>query len=404
MSKKKVSFFKGKVASDAKRQATAGSSYGYLRLPKGLNVYSPEPGKRAKFDIIPYTVTNPKHPDRNVEEGFAIPGSIWYKRPFRIHRNIGVDKDSVVCLTSFGKKCPICEYRAIQQKAGATKEELKVLNSSLRNLYCVIPIDSKTNESEPHVLDISQFLFQDKLNEEIKENDEYEIYMDLEEGLTLNVRFLSSTMGSSKPFAEAGRIDFEKRKQQYTEDILEEVPDLDSLLTELSYKELETKFMEMEGEAELTEEEEEEEDDVPVRKKKVVEPEKLKRKPSVVKDEDEDDEEDDEPAPVRKRKPAPEPVKKKRPVVVEDDDDDDEPEEEDEDEEDEEEEPVRKKSQGRPAPTVGKDKRPVKLDPILCIACQGTGKNSRGKKCPICNGTGIKPDPDNYMEDEDDDE
>ena len=58
MVKRKVSRFRGKVSSDAKRQATAGSSYGYLRLPKGLNVFSPEPGKRAKFDIIPYRVNN----------------------------------------------------------------------------------------------------------------------------------------------------------------------------------------------------------------------------------------------------------------------------------------------------------------------------------------------------------
>jgi hypothetical protein len=386
--KKKVSRFKGKVASDARRQATQNSSYGYLRLPKGLSVYSPEPGKKSKFDVIPYLVTNPKHPDRNEEEDIAVPGGLWYKRPFWVHRSVGIGKDTVVCLRSFGKRCPICEYRSKQQKEGASKEELKAMNSSQRNLYCVIPIDSKTEESTVHLLDISQFLFQDKVNEEVKENSDYETYMDLEDGLTLNVRWLSSTMGTSKPFAEAGRIDFESRKQQYTEDILEDVPDLDSLLSEMSFKEMETKFFEMEGEAEETKEEEEEEDEpTPVRKKKVV-----------VQEEEEEEEEEDEPTPVRKRKVEPAPVSPKRkPVVVEEeDDDDDEP------------APVRKR---KPEPEPVKPKRkPVVVveedddedDPIVCVACQGTGKNSRGKTCPICKGTGIKPDPDTYMKDDDD--
>jgi hypothetical protein len=380
MSKKKKSRFAGKVAADNKRQATAGNSYGYLKIPKGMSVWAPEPGKRSSFDVIPYTVTNPKHPDRNAEEGIAVPGEIWYKRPFRVHRNVGVGKEAVVCLTSFGKKCPICE-------------------STLRNLYCVIPIGSKEHEAKPHILDISQFLFQEKLNEEIAENADYETYMDIEEGLTLNVRWLSSTMGGGKPFAEAGRIDFDARKKQYTEDILDEVPDLDSLLTELSYKEMETKFMEMEGEAELTEEEEDDDQDdaPPARKRKVVveddEPPVRKRKPPVEEDDDEED--------------APPPKPKKKPVVAEEEDDDD-----DQDDQDDEPAPPVRKRKPAPAPEPVKKKKPVVVeeddeddddqdDPLICVACQGTGRNSKGKRCAVCGGTGIKPDVD---EDDDPDE
>ena len=379
--KKSKSQFLGKVSSDAKRQKTQGSNYGYLRLPKGINVFSPEPGKRAKFDIIPYLVSNPKHPNRNTEEGIAVPGSLWYKRPFRVHRNVGVANDAVICLSSFGKKCPICEYRSKRQKEGAEKEELKALNSTQRNLYCIIPIDNKTSESVPHILDISQFLFQDKINAEIEENSEYEIFMDLEEGLTLNVRFLSSTMGTSKPFAEAGRIDFDKRKEQYDESILEDVPDLDTLLMELSYKELETKFFEMEDEVKGEDEEE-----PTVRKRKVAieeedEPEdKPIRKRRVVEEEDE---------------PEDKPIRKRR--VVE--------EEEPEEEPEEEEEQPRKKSAALPLPDENKGVKRARKnvhDPIICVACQGTGKNSRGKQCPICQGTGVKSDPDSYFEGEED--
>ena len=100
MSKKRTSSFRGKVSSDAKRQKTAGASYGYLNLPKGVSVYSPEPGsKNVKLDFLPYIVTDERHPDRNEELKVALPDSLWYKRPFKTHRNVGVDNDAVICLT-----------------------------------------------------------------------------------------------------------------------------------------------------------------------------------------------------------------------------------------------------------------------------------------------------------------
>lgn len=251
MSKKRKSNFKGKVTKDAERQKKATASYGYLNLPKDVRVFTPDPGCRIRLDILPYEVTDEKHPDRDVEEEIAIPGSLWYKRPFRIHRNIGADNSSVVCLTSIGKKCPICEERSSMIKAGADKDDTNALKPSLRNLYVVIPIDSKKYkkyEEKPHIWDMSQFLFQDLLNEELEENEENAVFPDLEEGLTLKIRFDSSTIGNSKPFAEASRIDFQERDSVYEDTILDDVPNLDNVLNILSYKELEAKFLEIEDE------------------------------------------------------------------------------------------------------------------------------------------------------------
>lgn len=246
--KKKTSKFRGKTGQDARRQKTAGSSYGYLLLPKGVSVFKETPGKRAYIDIMPYEVTDPKHPDRNEELEIATVGEQWYKRPFMIHRNVGVDNDAVVCLRSFGKKCPICEHRALRAKEGAGKDDLKLLNAAKRNLYAVIPKKNKDFDEEVHVWDISQFLFQNLLNDELEEDEEYEVFPDLEDGLTLKVRFDSKTIGTSKPFADASRIDFEKRKKPYKESILSKVPNLDGMLTELSYSEMERLFFEIEDE------------------------------------------------------------------------------------------------------------------------------------------------------------
>lgn len=321
--KPKTSRFAGRVKDNAQKTKATGASYGYLNLPKGISVFSPEPGGKCHLDFMPYVVSAERHPD-GIE-----PGDIWYKRPFKAHRNIGADKTSVICLTSIGKKCPVCEYRAQMIKDGREKAETDALKPSSRNLYIVIPKKNKKLEEKPHILDISQAMFQNLLAEELEENDANEVFPDLEQGLTLKIRWDSKTIGGSKPFAEASRIDFEDRDEAYSEDIMEEIPDLDAMLNILSYKELEKKFLEMEDE----EDEEEKPKPTTSRKSKNPEPE--------------DEEDDDAPEPPKRAKkstPPPDP----------------------EDEEEEEE---------------------------VCVACQGSGKNSKGGECRICSGTGEKKEP-----------
>jgi len=292
MSKKRKSNFRGKTTKDAQRQKRAAASYGYLTLPKDVNVYSPDPGSRVRLDILPYVVADEHHPDRDDEADIAIAGSLWYKRPFKIHRNVGVDNDVVVCPTSIGKKCPVCEYRAKRMKEGADKEDTDAMKASMRNLYVVIPLKSKKFDSVPHIWDISQWLFQNLLNEELEEDEDYGVFPDLEEGYSLRIRFDSMTIGKSDPFAKASRIDFEEREEQYTEDILEDIPCLDEVLNILDYKELQAKFFEMDDDAdEIDDDEVPDEEEKPRRGRTP-----RKKEPEPEDDEPEDDEpEDDKP-------------------------------------------------------------------------------------------------------------
>ena len=347
MVQKKKSNFSGKVASNAAKQKKAGASYGYLVLPKGANVFSPEPGASIKLDFMPYEVTDPKHPDRDEKAGVAVPGSLWWKRPFSTHRNVGSEKTSVVCLSSVGKKCPICEYRAKQIKAGADKEDTDAIKASKRDLFVVIPLNSKKHEATPHIFDISFYNFSAMLTDELEENEEHEIFPDLEIGETVKVRFASKTIGTGQPFAQASRIDFLEREETYEESILEDIPNLDEVLQILSYDELHAKFFEMEGEEDggAISEEEEEEDEKPVRKKKTL------RKPKDDSEEEEEEEEDEKP------------VRRKRPVRKEEEDEkpirkhkvrDNEPEEEEE----EDEKPARSSKKRIPEKSTGKKKCP----------------------------------------------
>ena len=118
--KRPGSSFRDKIKADSEKQKKDAKSYGYLLLPKDVKTFSPEPGSRVILDFIPYEVTDEKHPDRNESNEIAVPGSLWYKRPFKVHRNVGVNNETVVCLTSIGKKCPICEYLAKRTREGRT--------------------------------------------------------------------------------------------------------------------------------------------------------------------------------------------------------------------------------------------------------------------------------------------
>ena len=311
--KRRGSAFRGKVRKDVERSKQQASQYGYLNLPQGVSMFSIEAPARVRFDILPYEVKDPKHPDRNEEFEVAVPGSLWYKRPFKVHRNVGVENKSEICPTSIGKPCPICEYRAKRIKEGADREETSALKPSTRNLYIVVPKGHDKFEEKPHLWEISQFLFQNLLNEEIEENEDYEVFPDLKEGLTLRVRWASRSLGSNS-FAEASKIDFEERDYEYEDAILEQVPNLDDIIhnSVKSYKELQQEFFEVsDEELELegnVEEDEDNEDDVPPPPPP---PTFTKHK---TKGEDKEPEDDDEEEP--EPEPTPKPKRKSRPTTT----------------------------------------------------------------------------------------
>ena len=236
-----MSRFAGTVSRNAARQLR--NQFGYLRLPKGVAVFEEEPGSRVSLDFIPYKITSAKHPDRDDEYGVAMPGGYWYKRPFFLHRNVGADNQTVVCPTSNGDKCPICEYRAKLLKEGAdwNDESVRALKPSRRNLYVVVPKGNRKYDEVPHIWDISQHCFQDALNEELSENETYETFPDPQEGYTLQIRFSEETYRTNK-FAKTSRIDFVERAKQYKDSIMDEVPSLDEVLDVPSYKTLEALF------------------------------------------------------------------------------------------------------------------------------------------------------------------
>ncbi|KKK55205.1 hypothetical protein LCGC14_3076910, partial [marine sediment metagenome] len=151
---------------------------------------------------------------------------------------------------SISKKCPICEYRAQRMKEGADKEETDAIKYSFRNLYATVPIGDREYDEVPHIWDMSQYLFQDLLNDEIEEDERYADFPDPDSGYTLKIRFDEGRIGSSRPFAEASRIDFIDRDRPYTDKELKKVPNLDEVLNIYSYPKLERIFLGVDEEEE----------------------------------------------------------------------------------------------------------------------------------------------------------
>ncbi len=288
--------FKDKVKTNTEKQKKEAKQYGYLNLPEDVDVFKVEPDSKVRLDILPYRVTDENHPDKDEESGIAVVDEYWWRRPFKIHR---LDGETVVCRTSFGKKCPICDYYKKRQNEGADKEELAALKPKQRVMYAVIPIDEEDYEEKPHVFEMSYHTFQKQLNQELEEDEDYMAFPELEGGYTLRIRFSGEPLPNSKnKFAKANRIDFEERDEDYTDEILDEVPNLDELISLKSEEEL---YSLLHGEdaddAPEIHDPDEEEDETPKRKtrrKKKVEPEDNEEPENEYADDEPEDEEDEE--------------------------------------------------------------------------------------------------------------
>lgn len=285
----KQSNFGSKVRENREKRKAEESNYGYLSLPKDIEVFKPREGL-VKLDFLPYVVTSDNHPDKDTRREIATKGSLWYKLPFKVHSNVGPNQETVICPTTFGKPCPICEYRKKLANQGVEYDELKKLDTSKRNLYIVYPgKDDPKLEAKPYIWDVSNFLFQKLLDEELDYHEQYASFPETDEtGYTLELRFEEKTFNKNK-FYQTNRIDFVNRKKGIPSSVLEMVPELDKVLLMRTYSELEKLMFNLE---EIEDNGDEDEDDE--------KPTRNSAKPGKetpnknYKREEEDDEEDDE--------------------------------------------------------------------------------------------------------------
>lgn len=323
------------------RQSGGGGGGNYLKLPDGLEWFQPDKAcdskLRCEIDVLPYEVGIDNHPDEQPK------GELWYRRVFYTHRDVGPENKTVLCLSTIGEACPCCEEQVRMDNDPDVDD--KTATALYKKERAIFNIDNP--DGPVQVWDVSSKLFGDELEKEINEGEEeYGGFADLEGGMTLKCKFKEKTLGKNK-FLDCIDIGF-KDRDDYNEDVLDDVADLDDIFIPMSYEELSALFHG--GEVAPTADE----DDLPM--------------------------DDDEQPRAGSRRGIRGSRSRRR-----EDPPDDTPAEDDETSND------------------GDEKEKM----IECVACEGSGKNSRGRTCRACDGSGEMVDQDSEPDDtppaEDDD-
>ncbi len=261
--------FKGRMSSVTGKRKR-GRTYGYLTIPNNIEIFQLEKNTcKVEMDILPYEVTLHNHPDQDIG---AEKGVYWFKRPFLLHRNVGVNHASIVCPTSFGNPCPICEYKRKLYKTGGNEDEISEIRVSKRNLYAIIVKrvdDQKFTDSQIQLFEFSDKLFEEVLEEQLEEDENLETFALPDEGSTVYVRFSEDSFGTTK-YAKATRFELIERDKQYDESILDLVPKLDECINVLDYDAIKNLFFNVVEDDDYDDDYDDEDDDEDIEEKEEV--------------------------------------------------------------------------------------------------------------------------------------
>jgi hypothetical protein len=205
------------------------------------DVYSPEMKAKVKFFkckeddheiyIVPY-ITGDQHP--RLPEGRGD-----FVLDIFVHRKVGINEDSIVCLNrTYKEKCPICEYQAQlkEDEDNDHEAEIKELNPTRRNLFNIVCQDSPKEEKlGVQIFDVSQWLFTKPLEELAhKKHGGGEIaYADVDEGKVISFR----KKGSGATNTEYTAFEF-KDRGDIPDEILDAAVSLDQLIYKPTYEEV----------------------------------------------------------------------------------------------------------------------------------------------------------------------
>jgi hypothetical protein len=225
-----------KVSAKKWREEQRGGSI-YLKIPEGIGTFDVK-AETYRLDFMPFVAGkgNPR----------AEEGEEYFERTFFIHRDVGPNQDWHLCAAkTFGKPCPICEFRAKQMADPNADEDLvKTLAPKERQLWLLRNLQDDPKQTL--LWEYSYHLFGKQLRDKINNADEedgYDYFADAKDGYTVRVAFAQSDRGKWK---EAVDIEFRQRKTSYDPDIAEEMPCLDDLLVATPYAKLKALFLQTE--------------------------------------------------------------------------------------------------------------------------------------------------------------
>lgn len=248
----------------AEEHSTGGGWGTYLNIPEGVEMLSIKKPQIMRADIIPFIAGK--------DNPFANQGDPYFERTFYVHRDVGPQKGMFICLAStYGKPCPICEHRAeLTRSSDADEDLIASLVPKERQLFNFLEHEEtrKGVEKTMKLVEMSFHNFGKLLDMKVQSGDkledgsgEYDLFADLESGMTLRITWVQEQMGRTK-FIKAGDIEFKPRNKPLPEEYMEQAVCLDDILKPMPYKKLKELFLQVSSaEDEEPEEEEHDEDD-----------------------------------------------------------------------------------------------------------------------------------------------
>ena len=212
-----------------------GGGSNHITLPDGCELFTPKPGS-YRLEFLPYVVKN---------NPYAKEGELHFERTYYIHRNVGPNNEWCICLAkTYGKPCPICEYRSKLTKDPSSDEEtVKALAPAERQLFILV---EGSAYDQKLIWDVSHHLFGKQLDNKIQNSDEedgYDLFADVEEGKTVRVSFKQSDQGK---WLETIDIEFKDRRKPLPSSVFEDVPCLDDMLKPMSYEKMKSLLLQIE--------------------------------------------------------------------------------------------------------------------------------------------------------------
>lgn len=207
----------------------------FNKLSHEVEFFKPEDGRNT-INIIPFKIKNKNHP--LVKRGILNIGDMDYVMDVFVHKNVGAGGATVVCLKqTYGKPCPICEFRAKLKKEGRDKEA-DAFKFSRRAIYNVQDIK---NPEKLKLFDVSHYLFEKELIDEASDGENGENFVDfadIENGKQINFKSVKVSKGGFE-FNEYKSFSFRDREKPLNDSIINEAISLDDILNVLSYEEIE---------------------------------------------------------------------------------------------------------------------------------------------------------------------
>jgi hypothetical protein len=246
-----------KVKSWSSDQEKKGSGANDFKLPRDVSFFKPHKVNQDdkfiinRLDLVPYIVTVDNHPKAKKGEPY------WTKKFYR-HRGLGADhRMSLICPSTIGKPCPICDFRReLAKEKGWKDDEVSQLRAQEVDLFNVMDKDDLSKGVQLYSVSFGNF--GKKFKEEIDaEPDNIYCVLPTKEGKTLIARFTEEKFGSGTYF-ECSKLDFKNRKEDIDEKYLKQAIDLDVLPIIKSFQEIEAILLGLEGTEKKKEEDKEE--------------------------------------------------------------------------------------------------------------------------------------------------